>query len=221
MAIIRRKAKFRILNEADLQPWQGVATAVVGDAQNRSQCMSAAIKPLKPGLRIVGQARTVQTMVGDNSAVHAAITLLRPGEVLAIDAGGHVDTAIWGEVMTIAAQAKGIAAVVLDGAVRDAAKLREMNFNIFARGIVPRGPHKGFGGTIDGAISVGGIAIEPGDLIIGDDDGVAVIPLASVDIVLKEVRRTEARETQMLDAIRAGKSSADLVGVVVPDEPAE
>ena len=122
MAVIRRKADFRILSEAELQSWKGVATAVVGDAQNRSQCMSADIKPLKRGLCFYGQARTVQTAVGDNSAVHAAIALLRPGEVLAIDAGGHVDTAIWGEVMTVAAQSRGVAAVVLDGAVRDAAK---------------------------------------------------------------------------------------------------
>jgi regulator of RNase E activity RraA len=216
MAVIRRKADFRILSEAELQSWKGVATAVVGDAQNRSQCMSADIKPLKRGLCFYGQARTVQTAVGDNSAVHAAIALLRPGEVLAIDAGGHVDTAIWGEVMTVAAQSRGVAAVVLDGAVRDAAKMREMNFTIFACGVVPRGPHKGFGGTIDGPVSVGGVTVYPGDLLIGDDDGVAVVPLTSIDAVLKEVQRIESRETQMLDAIRAGKSSAEVVGVMVP-----
>ena len=119
----------------------------------------------------------------------------------AIDAGGHVDTAIWGEVMTVAAQSRGVAAVVLDGAVRDAAKMREMNFTIFACGVVPRGPHKGLGGTIDGPVSVGGVTVYPGDLLIGDDDGVAVVPLASIDTVLKEVQRIESRETQMLDAI--------------------
>lgn len=221
MAIIQRGANFRILGKAELQPWKEVATAVVGDAQNRSQCMSAAIKPLKPGLRVLGQARTVQTIVGDNSAVHAAIALLRPGEVLAIDAGGHVDTAIWGEVMAVSAHLRGVAAVVLDGAVRDAAKMREMNFKIFARGVVPRGPHKGFGGIIDGPVSVGGVSVQPGDLLIGDDDGVVVVPLASVNAVLKEVQRIEAHETQMLDAIRAGKSSAEVVGVTVPSVSAD
>lgn len=183
--------------------------------------MSAAIKPLKPGLRILGQARTVQTIVGDNSAVHAAIALVRPGEVLAIDAGGHVDTAIWGEVMAVSAQSRGVAAVVLDGAVRDAAKMREMNFNIYARGVVPRGPHKGFGGTIDGPVSVGGVTVQPGDLLVGDDDGVVVVPLASVNTVLKEVQRIEAREAQMLDEIGAGKSSAEVVGVTVPSISAD
>jgi regulator of RNase E activity RraA len=221
MAIVRREAKFRIMSDAELHSWKDVATAVAGDAQNRSQCMSADIKPIKPGLNFFGQARTVQTMVGDNSAVHAAIALLRPGEVLAIDAGGHVDTAIWGEVMTIAAQSRGVAAVVLDGAVRDAAKMREMNFKIFARGVVPRGPHKGYGGTIDGPVSVGCVTIQPGDLLIGDDDGVAVVPLASINAVLKEVQRIEARETQMLDAIRAGKTSAEVVGVAMPPVSAD
>ena len=91
-----------------------------------------------------------------------------------------------------------------------------MNFTIFACGVVPRGPHKGFGGTIDGPVSVGGVTVYPGDLLIGDDDGVAVVPLASIDAVLKEVQRIESRETQMLDAIRAGKSSAEVVGVMVP-----
>ena len=81
---------------------------------------------------------------------------------------------------------------------------------------MPRGPHKGFGGTIDGPVSVGGVTVYPGDLLIGDDDGVAVVPLASIDAVLKEVQRIESRETQMLDAIRAGKSSAEVVGVTVP-----
>lgn len=221
MALIRRRVDFRVLGETELQSWKGVATAVVGDAQNRSQCMSAAIKPLKPGLRILGQARTVQTIVGDNSAVHAAIALVRPGEVLAIDAGGHVDTAIWGEVMAVSAQSRGVAAVVLDGAVRDAAKMREMNFNIYARGVVPRGPHKGFGGTIDGPVSVGGVTVQPGDLLVGDDDGVVVVPLASVNTVLKEVQRIEAREAQMLDEIGAGKSSAEVVGVTVPSISAD
>jgi len=216
VAIIRREVNFRVLTSAELRPWKDVATAVVGDALNRSQCMAAAIKPIKPGLRVLGQARTVQTIVGDNSAVHAAIALVRPGEVLAIDAGGHVDTAIWGEVMMVSAQSREIGAVVLDGAVRDAAKMCEMNFTIFARGVVPRGPHKGFGGTIDGPISVGGVAVQPGDLLIGDDDGVAVVRLAAVDTVLREVQRIEMREKQMLDLIRAGKSSAEVVGITIP-----
>lgn len=221
MAMIRREARFRVLTEAELKPWKHVSAAVTGDAQNRSQCMSADVKPLRPGLRILGQARTVQAMVGDNSAVHAALALIRSGEVLVIEARGHVDTALWGQIMTIDAQMRGVAGVVLDGSVRDAAQLRAMNFPIFARGVVARGPHKGFGGTIDGPVSVGGVTVHPGDLVIGDDDGVAVVPLASLDAVLSEVRRAEAREAEMLEAIRAGKTSAEIVGVTVPPVTAD
>ena len=138
-----------------------------------------------------------------------------------IEARGHVDTAVWGQIMTIDAQMRGVAGVVLDGSVRDAAQLRAMNFPIFARGVVARGPHKGFGGTIDGPVSVGGVTVHPGDLVIGDDDGVAVVPLASLDAVLSEVRRAEAREAEMLEAIRAGKTSAEIVGVTVPPVTAD
>lgn len=217
MSLIRQPCQFRVLTAQELLAWAEVPTAVAGDAQNRSRCMSAAIKPIKDGMRMVGQARTVQAMVGDNSAAHAALAIAQRGEVLVIDGCGHVDTALWGGIMTAAAVERGLGGVVIDGAIRDVAELRRTNLPMFARGAVPRGPHKGFGGAIDGPVSVGGVAIHPGDLILGDDDGVTVVPLAEVDSVLLEVQRILAREAGILQAIRAGKSSAELVGVVVPD----
>lgn len=217
MSMVRYQCHFRKLAESELRIWSDIPTAVAGDAQNRSRCMVAAIKPIKPGFRMIGQARTVQAMVGDNSAVHAALAIACPGEVLVVDGCGHADTALWGGIMTAAAVERGLGGVVVDGAIRDVAELRRTSLAMFARGSVPRGPHKGFGGAIDGPVSVGGVAIRPGDLILGDDDGVTVVPFGEIDAVLQEARRILVREEGIMQALRAGKTSAELVGVTVPE----
>jgi regulator of RNase E activity RraA len=180
--------------------------------------MAAAIKPIAPGLRITGQARTVATMVGDNSAIHAALGFLDPGEVLVVDAGGVEDIAVWGGVMTEAALVRQIGGVVIDGAVRDVAELRASGLAVFCRAISPRGPHKAFGGTIDGRISAGGVAVQPGDLIIGDDDGVAVVPLAVQHELLARCRAAMERETGMIESIRSGVPTSTLLGLPAVEE---
>src|SRR5689334_16966175 len=102
MSMLRYPADFRVIGEAELRAWADVPAAVAGDAPNRSRCMVAAIQAIQPGLRLLGQARTVQAMVGDNSAAHGALALVRRGEVLVIGGCGHVDTALWGGIMTAA-----------------------------------------------------------------------------------------------------------------------
>lgn len=217
MALRRHIAEFPALPAETIAGFRDLAASVVGDAMNREHVMAAAIKPLAPGMRLCGQARTVSAMPGDNSAGHMALSLANEGEVLVIDGGGLEDVAVWGEVMTRVATARGIAGVVLDGATRDAAEIRAMGFAMFCRAISPRGPHKGFGGTIDGTVSAGGIAVSPGDLVIGDDDGVAVVPLAMVDAVLAAARDSAARERKWLKAIAEGQNTADLFGIPAPE----
>ena len=156
-------------------------------------------------------------MAGDNGIIHAAIPHARPGEILVVNGMGVEDVAIWGEVMTHAAQKQGIAGIVLDGAVRDVAEMREMGFPVFCRAVVPRGPHKGFGGTIDGAISCGGVAVSPGDLVIGDDDGVAVVPLAEVRAVQAAAwRRRSANGSGWRRSPRA-RPRANCLGLPEPE----
>ncbi|MEK9752707.1 MAG: aminotransferase class I/II-fold pyridoxal phosphate-dependent enzyme, partial [Rhodospirillaceae bacterium] len=169
MAIQQYRTDYRRLERRELDAWEGVAPAIVGDCMNRAQVMAARIKPLSPGIRLIGQARTVNCMVGDNAAIHVAIDLAEPGEVLVVDARAHLDTAVWGGIMTRAAMQRGLAGIVLDGALRDAAEIRELGFAAFCAGVVPAGPSKGFGGVIDGAISCGGVAVASGDLIVGDE----------------------------------------------------
>ena len=195
MTVQRYRAQFEQLSQDQLAQWKTIPPAIASDSMNRCYVMSGRISPLSPGMTICGQARTVTGMVGDNGAAHAAIGLLAPGEILVVDGRGHTETAVWGGIMTRAAMAQGIGGLVLDGAVRDAAEIRELNFATFAAGICPAGPSKGFGGIIDGPISCAGCPVRPGDIVIGDDDGVAVIPLErQAEILQASLERIEQEQ---------------------------
>ena len=143
-------------------------------------------------------------MVGDNGPAHVAIGVAMPGEILVIDARGHVETAVWGGIMTRAAIERGIAGVVIDGAIRDAEEIRELGFATFSAGICPAGPSKGFGGIIDGAIACAGAPVKSGDIILGDDDGVAVVPLERQANILEKSLERIKQENQTTNDIKTG-----------------
>lgn len=217
MPYYRRIDEFPALPAATIEVARDVASSLLGDAMNRAGIMEAAIKPIATGTRLAGQARTVTTMSGDNGIIHVAITHMRPGEVLVVDAARVEDVAVWGEIMAHSATQRGVAGLVVDGAVRDVAELREMGFPVYCRAVVPRGPHKGFGGTIDAPIACGGVSVSPGDLIVGDDDGVAVVPLADVDRVLAAAQAAQKREAETIEKIKGGMSSAEILGLPEPE----
>ncbi len=177
MAVQKFTPAFTRLGADDLAKWRDIPPAIASDCMNRCYVMAARISPLAPGMTVCGHACTVTGMVGDNGASHAAIGLAQVGDILVIDARGHTETAVWGGIMTRAAMQQKLGGVVIDGAVRDAAEIRELGFATFAAGICPAGPSKGFGGIIDGLISCAGCPVKPGDIVLGDDDGVAVVPL--------------------------------------------
>ena len=204
MSIQKYNYNFEKLTSEVLLKWENIPPAIVSDCMNRTNAMASRIAPLAPGMRLVGQARTVASMVGDNSASHAAIGMLDVGEVLVIDAKAHCDTAVWGGVMTKAALKKKIGGVVIDGAVRDASEIRALGFPTFCAGIVPTGPSKGFGGVIDDVISCGGCSVMPGDLILGDDDGISVVPLMRQQELLNASIRQMELEDNMSDNIEKG-----------------
>ncbi len=213
MAIRRHDVHFERLSPEVLAAWGEIPPAVASDCMNRENFMAAAVKPVRAGTTLVGQARTVTSMVGDNGVSHVATALLAPGEVLVIDAGGYQDVAVWGGVATRAAMARGAAGVVIDGAVRDVAEIRELGFPCYARAAVPGGPHKGFGGTIDGAIACAGCPVAPGDIVLGDDDGIAVVPLADQAELLAACRDKLKQEEGWLAEIAAGKTMAEIQGL--------
>ena len=205
------------LTDAELAAWATIPPAIASDCMNRGQSMAARIKPLAPGTRLTGQARTVACMVGDNSAIHAALRLIGPGEVLVIAAGGYTEAALWGGMLTQAALSRGAAGVVIDGGVRDIAEIREAGFPCFAAAAVPAGPHKGFGGTIDGVIACAGCTVAPGDIILGDDDGIVVVPLGRAEALLADCRAKINQEDEALERMRRGTLLADQMGIAEPE----
>ena len=217
MPIQRYDVDFRILSVEELAKWRDLPPAIVSDCMNRTQVMAGAIKPIAAGMRLLGQARTVTCMAGDNSAAHMAIGMARAGEILVLDAGGFEDTAIWGGIMTRAAVARNLGGLIVDGAVRDVAEIRELRFQCFSRAVVPAGPHKGFGGIIDGPIACAGCPVKSGDLVIGDDDGVCVVPLERAETILAASLEKVAQEEQTNADTAAGILPVDGLGLGEPE----
>ncbi len=200
-----------------LAAWQDIPTTIISDELNRSGTVGGAIRPLSEHPSFIGEALTVETMVADNAALHYAVPLAWPGAAMMIDAGGHVDAAVWGGIIQMAAEARGVVGVVVDGAVRDGAELRRAKAPVFARATVPAGPHKGFGGAINVPIQCGGCPVMPGDLIRGDEDGVAVVPRAQVDELLPRCRARMAKEEEIIAGLRAGKTTVELLNLPPPE----
>ncbi|MEM8555987.1 MAG: RraA family protein [Pseudomonadota bacterium] len=220
MAVRQHTAPFPRLSVDDLAKWKGAEAAAVSDCLDRGYALDGGIKPLDRSMRLVGQARTVHCMAADNSALHAAINMIEPGDILIADAGGYLGNAVWGGQMTEAAVLKHIGGLVIDGAVRDSDEIIQHGFPCFARGTVPAGPHKNFGGEIDGPIACGGVAVRAGDLVIGDADGVTIVPIERADRVYTAYQALKAKEARALAALAQGGTLAEIYGVpdVIPLE---
>lgn len=216
MPILQYPSDFEPLPAATLEKWRSVPPAVASDCLNRTGVMHARIKPLAAGMVLCGQARTAQCMVGDNSPVHAAIRVIGPGEILVVDAAGHPGNAVFGGLLAEEMIARRAAGIVVDGAVRDRAELVDLGFPVFAAAVIPAGPHKGFGGAIDGLVSCAGCPVAPGDIVLGDDDGVTVVPLARAQQVLEACIGKLGAEQDYLRRIRDGESLADVLEIEAP-----
>lgn len=221
MALTMRDSPDYSLSQRQREDWRAIPVAIIGDELNRAQIMHAAIKPVAPGMAFAGQALTVHCMVGDNIALHHAVANAPAGAVLVVDARGHEDTAIWGDILHTAALHKGVAAVVIDGAMRDVAELRVSRLPAYCRAIVPAGPHKGFGGEINGPIQCGGVSVRPGDLVVGDDDGIVVVRPDQQDGLLERCRTRMEQEESMIAAINDGRTTVDLLGLPPPENVAK
>lgn len=186
-------------------------TAKVGDAMRGHGIMRHVIKPIAPGMRLLGPAVTVLTRPGDALYVAHAADIAQPGDVIVIDAGGADDVAIIGERIGYYMQQKrGVAGIVVDGAVRDVKGLRELGWPVFASAITPRifgtqGP-----GAINVPIACGGVPVNPGDLILGDDDGVVVVPREDLARTLRLADAHLAGELHRLDLVNQGMRLTDV-----------
>lgn len=194
-----------------LDAFRNAAVAIVSDNMNRLHG-SRALKPFHSGARLVGTAVTVKTRAGDNLTLHKAFDLLRPGDVLVVDGGGDPGQALVGELMMSRAQAIGAAGFVIDGAIRDVAAFMDAGFPCFARSVTHRGPYKSGPGEINVPIAVDGMVVMPGDVVLGDEDGVVTFDRSVAAELLALVRQQEAREAGILQAIREGGDGSGYIG---------
>jgi RraA family protein len=178
-------------------------------AAHLSDCMgrihaATGLRAMHRGGGLAGSALTVKVPPGDNLMVHKAIDIAAPGDVIVVDAGGVLEQAIIGEIMSSWAAKRGVAGMVIDGAVRDAAALAQMSFPVYAKGVTPRGPFLYGPGEINCPVSIGGMAVMPGDIVVGDEDGLVCVPAADAADVLALARAQKDREDAILAAIARG-----------------
>jgi len=180
------------------------STAIISDNLDR---LPGAIG-IRPFHRVkdvmAGPALTVRVAAGDNLAIHEALDLVKPGDVVVVDGDGDISRALVGEIMMTIAQVRGAAGFVINGAIRDRNAFTQSGFPCFARAAIHRGPFKNGPGEIHAKVSIGGLIVEPGDIVVGDDDGVVAFPQAIAADLLKAVHAQEAREEEILRSIRDG-----------------
>ncbi|CAK6495271.1 4-hydroxy-4-methyl-2-oxoglutarate aldolase/4-carboxy-4-hydroxy-2-oxoadipate aldolase [Pantoea sp. Nvir] len=178
--------------------------AILADVAGRRGTLHGRVKPLAATMKVAGPAITVEVRPGDNLAIHAALAIAQPGDVIVVDGKGDISCALIGEIMSTQAHASGIAGIIIDGAVRDADALRENGFPVFSAGLNPCGPTKSIAGRVNYPTSVAGASIEPGDLIIGDADGVVVLPREAVPALLDLAQKKLDAENKRIAGIRDG-----------------
>src|SRR5690349_16822066 len=204
------------LTEAEIVAWRAIPVAVAVDLSPESQ-IDPAIRPINPPgkqPRLFGRAVTIACTPPDFGAVVHALEHVGRGEVLVIAAGGDAVTAMIGEILSGHLRNRGAAGVVCDGAVRDVATLSGWpDFAVFSRSITPRGPSSAANGTINAAVTIGGRRVAPGDLVIGDDDGLVALSPETVRGRIRDAEARLAREAGWIESLAAGKSVVETFGV--------
>lgn len=190
--------------------FRSVTAATIHEAMGRKGAIDSRIKPIYPGMKVCGPALTCRCEVNDNMALHAALHLAQGGDVIVACAGEYTEQGLFGDVMASSALAKGVGGLVTDGCVRDGASMREMGFNVFARGLCMKGTVKETMGPVNQPISIGGQIVNPGDIVVGDDDGLVVVPREIVAEVLDACHQREKKETGLRQMLREGKTTWEL-----------
>jgi RraA family protein len=216
-------AGFRVRSEVERPEPDAIAgfnafeTPAISDQMNRLYTMAPAIRNVAgEHMRLVGPACTVKVYPGDNLMVHKALDVAQPGDVIAIDTSASTMTAVLGDLVSTKARHRGVAGFVVDGLIRDLPGIRALgDFPVFARGVTPIGPlHRG-PGEINYPVSVGGIVVHPGDLIVGDLNGVVVVPRDIVGTILGRLTEQAARESSYTAAVARGEFSNEWVDALL------
>jgi len=184
----------------------GFAASILADVAGRRGTLDGRIQPVSPSMRLAGPAFTIEVRAGDNLMIHAAISMAKPGDILVIDGKADRTCALMGSIMINACKKAGLGGVVIDGAIRDTDELRELGFPVYAICANPNGPTKFVPGRINWPVSCGGVAVHPGDLVVGDADGVVVIERGKAASLLDAADSKVADEKTRLADIAAGKN---------------
>ena len=218
---------FRILgrkNSVDLQTakkFLNLPVSNVSDCMSRLTAGGSNIRPMHKSGQLAGPALTIKTRPGDNLMLHKAIDLAEPGDIIVCDAGGDLTNSLMGELMLSHALKRGVGGIVLNGAIRDAEAFLDINLPVFAAGVSHRGPYKDGPGEINVPVAVAGMVIEPGDLIIGDWDGVLSVPLKEVCTVLKKTEEKQAAEIEEMKKIEIGEWDRSWVDKILKERGCE
>ncbi|GAC1340701.1 MAG: RraA family protein [Acetobacteraceae bacterium] len=204
-------ARTRRVSPAQIARARDLPVANVSDCMSRLTAGGPRLRPIHDKGVMAGPALTVRTRPGDNLMVHKALDLAQPGDIVVVDAGGDLTNAIIGELMQSYAIQRGLAGIVIDGAVRDVDALRAGSLPVYAAGVTHRGPYKDGPGEINVPVGIDGMVVEPGDLVIGDNDGLLCIPFAQVDAVLDAALAKQSAEAAQMADILANRSDRSWV----------
>jgi 4-hydroxy-4-methyl-2-oxoglutarate aldolase len=186
--------------------------ATLHEAMGRIGALPMEIKPIARGMRLCGPALTVRTNGHENLTIHRAIAQAEPGSVLVVDVAGRYEGGYFGEIMTVFAQQRRLGGLVIDGCVRDLVEIEQLGFPVFARGLAIVGTGKAGGGEIGGTVFFPATRVEPGDLVVGDDDGLVVVPQASIGTALDAAAERMAKEARTMEQLRAGRTTLEIYG---------
>jgi RraA family protein len=202
LQILNRK---RRVSPQLVEAFKGLPVANISDCMARMSSGGPRLRPMHKSGYLAGPALTVRVRPGDNLMIHKALTLAQAGDVIVVDGGGDLTNALFGEIMVATSVKIGVAGVVLNGAVRDSGEIGEGTFPLYAAGVTHRGPYKDGPGEINVPVALDGMVIEPGDLIVGDADGLLCIPYAQAEELLVATRKKMELEAKMLSDIAAGR----------------
>lgn len=188
---------FPRLSQEKIKQFKNIPIANIGDACFRMTCLNHKISSMN-GLSVLGQAYTVKVPAGDNLLLYYALDQAQPGDVIVVDGQGYLDRALCGEIMASYALKRKLGGFIIDGAIRDREEIKKLNFPVFASGVCPNGPYKNGPGEVNVPVCVGGQIVHPGDLIVGNEEGIVVIPYLEIDDVLKKALLIVQKEEKMM-----------------------
>jgi RraA family protein len=194
-----------------VERYRQLPVANVSDSMNRMTAGGARLRPMHREGVLAGPALTVKARPGDNLMLHYALDISRPGDVIVVDAGGDLSNALIGEMMVAYAVKRGVAGIVINGAIRDAANIGAGNFPLFAAGVSHRGPYKDGPGEVNVPIAIDGMVVEPGDLVIGDEDGLLCVPFEHIEQIYERAAAKYAAEHKQMEQIAQGTNDRSWV----------